>query len=198
VLFSKHRLEALTDGIFAVAMTLLVIELKVPAEGIHASGDLTAAVIHQLPTFGAWTISFFVLAIFWVTNTRLFHFVGKVDETLLWLTLGYLSLVSLMPFASALVGEYGGAMSAQIINSTHMILLALFSLLMTRYVCRHQELWTGDMPPRFYHGARFRTLSLMVVALMAIAINAAAPGFGSAAFALMFPLTRIGRRLERA
>ncbi len=197
MLFSKHRLEALIDGIFAVAMTLLVIELKVPAEGIRTSGDLTAAVIHQLPTFGAWTISFFVLAIFWVSNVRLFHFVRTVDESLLWLALAYLSLASLMPFASALVGEYGGAMSAQVVNSTHMVLLGCCSLLMTRYVCRHPELCTGDMPPRFYRGARFRTLSLMVVALMAIAINAAARGFGSTAFMLMFPLTRIGCRLER-
>ena len=61
---SKHRLEALTDGIFAVAMTLLVIELKIPETAqIKVPEDLIAALLHLLPKFIAWLISFFVLAI---------------------------------------------------------------------------------------------------------------------------------------
>lgn len=196
-LLSKHRLEALSDGIFAVAMTLLVIELKVPNHGMASSDALATAVLEQLPTFVAWAISFFVLAIFWTTHSRLFHFVGRVNEPMTWLMLVYLGLVSLMPFTSALAGEYGTLLFAQIVYSTHMILLAAFSLMLVRYLCRHPELWVTEVPPRFYRGARFRTLSLMAVAVLAIAINAAAPGFGSTAFILMFPLTRIGRRLER-
>jgi uncharacterized membrane protein len=196
-LLSKHRLEALSDGIFAVAMTLLVIELKVPNHGIASSQALATAVLEQLPTFVAWAISFFVLAIFWTTQSRLFHFVGRVNEPMTWLMIAYLGLVSLMPFSSALAGEYAGVSFAQIVYSAHMILLATFSLLLVRYLCRHPELWATELPPRLYHGARFRTLSLMAVAVIAIAINAAAPGFGSTAFILMFPLTRIGRRLER-
>jgi uncharacterized membrane protein len=191
-LLSKHRLEALSDGIFAVAMTLLVIELKVPDHGIRTSAALASAVLGQLPTFVAWAISFFVLAIFWTTHSRLFHFVGRVDEPMTWLMVAYLALVSLMPFSSALAGEYAGVSFAQIVYSAHMILLSTFSLLLVRYLCGHPELWAGEVPPRFYNGARFRTLSLM-----AIPINTAAPGFGSTAFILMFPLTRIGRRLER-
>lgn len=196
-LLSKHRLEALSDGIFAVAMTLLVIELKVPNHGVMTSAQLGDEVIRQLPTFLAWAISFFVLAIFWTTQSRLFHFVGRVNEPMTWLMLVYLGLVSLMPFTSALAGEYGTLLFAQIAYSTHMILLAVFSLLLVRYLCHHPELWAGEVPSRFYHGARFRTFSLMAVALTAIPINVAAPGFGPWAFALMFPLTRIGRRLER-
>ncbi len=196
-LLSKHRLEALSDGIFAVAMTLLVIELKVPNHGIRTSEALAEAVLGQLPTFVAWAISFFVLAIFWTTQSRLFHFVSRVNEPMTWLMLAYLGLVSLMPFASALGGEYAGVLFAQIVYSAHMILLSTFSLLVVRYLCRHPELWASEVPARFYHGARFRTLSLMAVAVVAVPINAAAPGFGSTAFILMFPLTRIGRRLER-
>ena len=66
---SKHRLEALTDGIFAVAMTLLVIELKVPQhETVRDPLDFAAGIGHLIPTFIAWIISFFVLAIFWFSH----------------------------------------------------------------------------------------------------------------------------------
>ena len=93
------------DGIFAVAMTLLVIELELPdATAVAVPADLLRAVAHQIPTFIAWSISFLVLAIFWVNQQRLFHFVRTVDETLTWLVIGYLALVSLMPFTPALVG----------------------------------------------------------------------------------------------
>ena len=197
-LFSKHRLEALTDGIFAVAMTLLVIELKLPEPAtIAVPNDLLRGIAHQIPTFIAWTISFFVLGIFWTVQQRVFHFVRHVDEPLSWLVIAYLGLVSLMPFASALVGQYGTILFSQIINSAHMIALSVASLLITRYVCRHPELWLTEPPTAFYRAARFRTISLVFVALLAIGITAAAPGLGGMAFILMLPISRFSRRLER-
>jgi uncharacterized membrane protein len=196
--FSKHRLEALIDGIFAVAMTLLVIELKLPDPAtVAVSGDLMRSVAHQAPTFLAWTISFFVLGIFWVAQQRLFHFVRSVDEQLTWLVIGYLSLVSLMPFASALVGQYGSILFSQIFYSAHIMLLSVAAFLMNRYVCHHPELWSADLPKQFYRAARFRALGLMVVAFLAIGITAAAPGLGSVAFVLMWPINRESRRIER-
>ena len=126
-MFSKHRIEALTDGIFAVAMTLLVIELKVPDPAtIHAPGDVAMAVARLIPTFISWTISFFVLGIFWNSQHRLFHVVRIVDGTLAWLTIGYLAFVSLMPFSSALVGLYGTVVFAQVFYSANMVMLASF------------------------------------------------------------------------
>ncbi|MBL8525273.1 MAG: DUF1211 domain-containing protein, partial [Betaproteobacteria bacterium] len=105
---SKHRIEALTDGIYAVAMTLLVIELKLPAhESIKTQVDLINAVGHLLPKFLAWIISFLVLALFWIGHHKLFHFVRHVDGKLLALNIVQLGAVSLMPFSSALSGEFG-------------------------------------------------------------------------------------------
>jgi uncharacterized membrane protein len=197
-LFSKHRLEALTDGIFAVAMTLLVIELKVPEHGaVQVAADVPHAVAQQMPTFIAWTISFLVLAIFWSAQQRLFHVMKKVDDTFTWLTLWYLAMVSLMPFSSALVGQYGSVLFSQMFNSAHMALLSLTSLLMTRYVSRHPEIQDGALPPRFYKAAGIRALGLLMVALLAVGISAVLPGLGSTAFILMFPITRMSRRLER-
>ena len=197
---SKHRLETLTDGIFAVAMTLLVIELKIP-ETVHitTAEQLIAALIHLIPKFIAWVISFLVLAIFWVSHHRLFHFVRVVDGKLSWLTIGYLGCVSLMPFSSALTGEYGGALVAQIFYSINMALLGIMALLKSRYVHLHPELCGTPMPVGVFKGARLRTTGLIVVALMAIAITAVLPGkgaIGNMAFMLMIVFGIVGRRIE--
>ena len=197
---TKHRLEALTDGIFAVAMTLLVIELKIPETlHVHTEQELLQAVANLLPKFIAWIISFGVLAIFWVSHHRLFHFVRHVDGKLSWLTIGYLAGVSLMPFSSALAGEYGGALTSQIIYSANMILLGTMALLKSRYVHRHPELCAVAMPLGMYKGARIRTSGLIAVAIAAILITWALPGrgvIGNTAFMLMFVFGKIGRGVE--
>ena len=197
---SKHRLEALTDGIFAVAMTLLVIELKI-AETTHitTSEQLVDAVLHLIPKFIAWLISFFVLAIFWASHHRLFHFVRVVDTKLTWMTLGYLAGVSLMPFSSAMTGEYGGALLAQILYSSNMALLGVLALLKSRYVHLHPELCSTAMPVGIFKAARLRTTGLIAVAVAAILVTWALPGMGgigNIAFMLMIVFGKIGRRIE--
>jgi uncharacterized membrane protein len=197
---TKHRLEALTDGIFAVAMTLLVIELKIPETAhVQTEQQLLDALVHLIPKFIAWLISFFVLAIFWVSHHRLFHFVHHVDAKLSWLTIGYLACVSLMPFSSALTGEYGGALSSQIFYSGNMMLLGMMALLKSRYVHRHPGLCALPMPVGVYKGARIRTSGLIAVAFVSILITWALPGkgaIGNTAFMLMIVFGMIGRRVE--
>ena len=196
--FSKHRLEALTDGIFAVAMTLLVIELKVPdRSAVQVPGDLAIGVVRLVPVFVAWTISFFVLGIFWFGQHRLFHVVRVVDGKLTWLTIVYLSLVSLMPFSSALAGQYAPILFAQAFYSANMLLLSTMSLLLSRYVYHHPALCAEPLPPRFYRAARARSLGLALVALSAVAIAVVMPGFGNVAFMLMWPISMASRRIER-
>ena len=197
---SKHRLEALTDGIFAVAMTLLVIELKIPETSeIRTPEHLMVAVLHLIPKFFAWLISFFVLAIFWASLHRLFHFVRVVDARLTWMTIAYLACVTLMPFSSALTGEYGGLLLAQILYSTNMALLAMMALLKSRYVHRHPELCGTPMPLGIFKGSRLRTTGLIAVAVVAVLITWALPGMGgigNAAFMLMIVFGKISRRIE--
>jgi uncharacterized membrane protein len=196
---SKHRLEALTDGIFAVAMTLLVIELKIP-EALHVTTEeqLVGALVHLVPRFIAWVISFFVLAIFWVSHHRLFHYVRVVDGKLTWMTIGYLACVSLIPFSSALTGEYPSLVS-QIFYSINMALLGIMAMLKSRYIHLHPELAATPMPVGIFKGARFRTAGLIVVAVIAVLITWALPGkgaIGNVAFMLMIVFGKIGRRIE--
>jgi len=195
-----HRSEALTDGIFAVAMTLLVIELKLPEhELVHSGGELAVALAGLLPKAMSWALSFFVLALFWVGHHRAYAFVRRTDARLVTLNLIELAVVSLMPFSTALSGEYGRAMLAQAVFSTNMALLGITAFFVVRYIHRHPELGAAPMPDATYRSARLRIFGLIAISVVAVAL---APLFvsaamGNIAFMLMAVITPISRRIER-
>ena len=195
--FSKSRVEALADGIFAVAMTLLVIDLKLPARAdIHSQGGLIVAVLVLIPKFISWIISFFVLAIFWFSHHRQFQLVRTVDVPLLWINILYLGFVSLMPFSSSLSGEHSRMLFAQAFYSGNMILLALGGLMLAHHVYHHPELCHPPVPAGFYRAALFRIFGLVVVALVAVGISLIVPGAGNVAFMLMMPISVLSKRIE--
>ena len=198
VLWSKHRVEALTDGIFAVAMTLLVIELKLPdPHTIHSYDELTRALLSLTPKAISWLISFFVLATFWISHHRLFHYVRSVDATLLWLNLVQLGFVSLMPFSAALVGEFGATPLAQIAYNGNMVMLGLMGLMKLQHVRRHPELTGHPMKPGTYHASLLRLGGLIACGMSAILIartNGAL--YATLIYLAMIPIGRYGRYVE--
>jgi uncharacterized membrane protein len=194
-----HRSEALSDGIYAVAMTLLVIELKVPdAAHLRTSEELAEALLALGPKVEAWLISFFVLALFWTAHHRIFSHVRRADAKLVWLNLFQLAFVSLMPFSCALIGEKGVLLS-QAVYSFNMAMLGVTALWITRHVHRHPELAPTPMPLATYRGSRLRIVGLIVISVVAVAIAAVVPwpGAGNMAFMLMAVLTPISRRMEQ-
>ena len=195
---SVHRSEALTDGIYAVAMTLLVIELKLPEHGaIHGGHDLAQALANLLPKVLAWVISFFVLAIFWFGHHRAFSYVRRADGKLVALTIVQLAFVSLMPFSSALVGEHGRELLSQVIYSLNMFALAVAGLLTWRHIHLHLERALMAITAPVYRGARIRLLGLMVISVAAVAIGWVLPAAGNMAFLLMAVIMPLSRRAER-
>ena len=194
---SAQRIEALTDGIYAVAMTLLVIDLKLPdRELIHSTSDLINAVVQLAPRFLAWLISFLVLALFWYSHHRSFGYVRRATGRLMALNLVQLAFVSLMPFCSALIGEHVRSLFSQIVYSTNMVVLAVFSLLVSRYVFRHPDLATTPMPRAAFRGIQMRIFGLIAISALSVGIGMVMPGFGNLAFMLMAIIMPLSRRIE--
>jgi uncharacterized membrane protein len=106
---SLDRLTSLSDGLFAVAMTLLVLDLRVPI-GRAASGTsehgLWDALLRMGPSFAAYLLSFTMLGTFWLAQHTLLSIFGRCDRTLTWINLGFLFMVSLLPFSAALLAHY--------------------------------------------------------------------------------------------
>lgn len=105
--FSKGRVEAFSDGIFAIIVTLLVLEIKVPhISDANSIGTLGTQLVHLLPKFVSWLISFLTVCVIWVNHHRIFVQVGTVNHRLFWLNAILLLWVSLVPFPTALMGDY--------------------------------------------------------------------------------------------
>ncbi|MDQ6669523.1 MAG: TMEM175 family protein [Chloroflexota bacterium] len=102
---STSRLEAFSDGVFAVAATLLVVELHVPEVGT----GLGSALLNQWPSYLTYVTSFGTIGIIWVNHHALFAHVRQVDRPLLFLNLLLLMTVSVIPFPTALLGRYATA-----------------------------------------------------------------------------------------
>jgi uncharacterized membrane protein len=104
---TKHRMEALIDGVFAVALTILVLEIKVPELADPRSGsELMHALGHHLSTIVAYFLSFAMLGLFWVWHHQLSHKVREIDGAMMSCSLAFLALVSFYPFAAALFSRY--------------------------------------------------------------------------------------------
>src|SRR5579883_2275203 len=97
------RLEAFSDGVFAVAITLLIFNVQVPHVEDAAVGR---ALLAQWPAYASYVVSFLTIGIIWVNHHGLFTRVQRIDRVLLFLNLALLMVVAFLPFPTALLGEY--------------------------------------------------------------------------------------------
>ena len=104
---SVRRIETLVDGVFAIAMTLLVLGIAVPSIANPTEASLYQALLDLLPNFYSYFISFVLLAVFWRINHVQFNRIKRADGTLLWIIVIWLLFVALVPFSAFFVGEYG-------------------------------------------------------------------------------------------
>ena len=100
------RILALSDGVFAIAITLLIIAIAIPATTSDA--DLPKALLSLWPRYLAYVLSFLVIARFWVTHHLAFRLINRYDATLVWLNLLLLMFVAFLPFPTAVLGEHRG------------------------------------------------------------------------------------------
>jgi uncharacterized membrane protein len=117
------RIVAFSDGVFSIAITLLVLELKLP-EGL-ASGEIWSALGDQREQFLAYGISFAVIARFWLVHHSFFSEVKAFDSRLIGLNMLYLGFIVLIPFSSQVLGEYGGQLPAVVVYSANLTAVVL-------------------------------------------------------------------------
>ena len=144
---SVERLAALSDGVFAVAMTLLVLDLRVPAaEMVHNDHDLWRSLIALSPRLLTYMMSFLTLGIFWVGQQTQLNHLARSDRSLTWIHIAFLFAVSITPFSTVLLAEFMEYRLAIVVYWVNILLLG--ATLYFSWVC---ALGTGlvkdDMPP---------------------------------------------------
>ena len=151
------RVFALTDGVFAIVITILVLELHVPIfpEDTLFSSEVTE-VGYKLPFYFA---SLLLAGVYWVGHRNLFSLVKQVDDTLIWLNIMFLMIAALIPFGVSLLGSYHHTLPL-VTCGVLLFLLAGWQLLMYLYVTSHQELIFNPIYPT----QRKRVITYMSIA----------------------------------
>ncbi len=167
------RLEAFSDGVLAVALTLLALDLKLPAD-LGGDTEIWKAVVRLGPAFGAWLVSFAYVLTLWVNHHYLFDGVKAVDRGLLWLNGFFLLSVTLVPFPTNLVGEYPGKSAPLALLSGVMFFCSLSFTLMRLYLRGRDDLAKHTVAERNIGLARSAVGPLMYAFAFALSFLAPA------------------------
>lgn len=133
----KGRLEALTDGIFAVSMTLLVLDLKFPEGSLDSPDGIWQTLLKLQDQFDDYVISFVVLCVFWLGHNRLMQRAREIDATFMWLNLMFLLFTTFVPPLTIFVGHNPNHPRAAILYGVNLALITLFELLLWRRCLLH-------------------------------------------------------------
>lgn len=168
----KTRVEALTDGVFAIAMTLLVFGITIPTVPQGSPAAVLQQKLLQLwPKFLTYGISFIMLGIYWVGHHNQFHYITRTDRMLLWLNLFFLMSIGLIPFSTTLLGEYPTQQTAVVFYGANLILVGGILYAHWRYATNLHRLVSHDIHEEVINLAKRRIVTGPVVFLVAIGLS---------------------------
>ncbi len=161
------RIAAFSDGVFAIAITLLALQLEIPAIG---DVDVWAEVYDLRFNFLAFAISFVVIGAYWIAHHRMFSEIERHDGTLLWLNLLSLFFIVLIPFTTSLVGEHGDQPISVAIYALSISGAGFANTGITLYALRGHRLCTPVLSDRTIKYHVWRGLTIALVFLFSLAL----------------------------
>lgn len=185
------RIVAFSDGVFSIAITLLVLNLGIE-KGLGA-GEIDDALWGLREDFLAFAVSFAVIGRFWVVHHRFFSEVRAFDGRLIGLNLLYLSWIVLIPFSSEVLGEYGSETAGVVVYSVNLAIVVLVGQLMTRTAHRNGLTAIGESS---YRESQIRSAYIAGVFLLSIPLGFLVPGVTPFLWLVLFvdPSARLARR----
>ena len=183
------RILALSDGVFAIAMTLLILEIAVPAT--TSDTHLPEALLKLWPGYLAYVLSFVVIARFWVAHHLAFRLIARYDGVLIWLNLLLLMFVSFLPFPTAVLGRHNGSPAAAVLYAAAVVLAGGASTAYWWYASGRGGLLRPDVGAARVRAVRARGLSSPAFFALTLPIAAFAPYAAEILWLLVFPLNRI-------
>jgi len=182
------RILALSDGVFAIAITLLILQIAIPARG---QTDLPKALLKLWPQYLAYVLSFVVIARFWVTHHLAFRLIGRYDAGLVWLNLVLLTFVAFLPFPTAVLGEHNGSPAAAVLYAAAVILGGTASAAYWWYASGPGRLLRPGVAPAQVRALRARGVSGPAFFALTLPVALFAPYAAEILWLLVFPLTRV-------
>jgi uncharacterized membrane protein len=165
---SKNRLETMVDGIFAIAMTILVLGISPPKPDISQAPALLAGqIMDLLPEILLFIISFLILAGFWLSHHRQFYFVRFIDSRLLWINIFLLISLVFVPFSTDIAGDYPDIFIAVLLFHTNIAIIGLIFSYHVYYITQSGHLCDPDTDRKFLQTQFDRSLLITMTAFIA-------------------------------
>lgn len=188
---STKRIETLVDGIFAIAMTLLVLNIDLPnPSGIWTNMMVWNVIWGQLTNLFVYALSFIILASFWIMHHRYFDKIKRASQSLLWLNVVWLLFIALVPFSTSLFGDFGQTIPAAVFFHINLFLIGIFSFLIQREVIENKlvdEIQTKEVIKHIYNV----NLVFPSVAILGILMAFIIPQWSSMVYLLVIPIIKI-------
>ena len=189
----RARLEALSDGIFAFAMTLLVIGLSVPDKATMVASNAYAlhVLINLYSGFTHYVLAFLILGAFWLSQHMQFHSVRTPDKIFTWINLVTLMFVASLPFSASFSGAFSGVPVGAMVFELNLLLIGLGLSLQWWYATDGNRLIDSTLKPEYIRKVRFRNLVVPAVSIVGI-IFALAGSTWSSAIYMTLPIVFYG------
>jgi uncharacterized membrane protein len=165
----KERLEALTDGIFAVSMTILVLDLKLPTLPV-AGEEVWQAVLAAIPAVDDYVISFVLLCVFWIGHLRLMRRIKSIDGVFMWLNLAFLLFTTFVPALTAFANRNPGHPRPAILYGADLCAILVCQVLTWRHSLRGLANETVTDPRAVWKNVRLHYLTAIGVVVLGIAL----------------------------
>ena len=181
---TKGRLEALSDGIFAFAMTLLVISLSVPDKATLVLSNAYAlqVLINLYFGFVHYALAFLILGAFWLSQHIQFHSVRTPDKVFTWINLVTLMFVALLPFSSSFSGAFSGVPVGAMVFELNLLIIGMGMSLQWWYATDGNRLTESTLKPAYIRKIRFRNLVVPAVSIVGILFALAGNTWSSAIY----------------
>ena len=145
---TRDRIVTFTDGVLAIVVTLLVLEIAVPQlSPSEVETELPKRLLELLPDILSYATSFIILGFFWIAHDDLFHYIKRANRTLSWITIFYLMFIAFIPFSTALIGEYRDQEISIIVYGINIIIVLVFAYLQWKYATKEHHLVDIDLDP---------------------------------------------------
>jgi uncharacterized membrane protein len=190
VWMTTKRVETLVDGIFAIAMTLLVLNIDVPQITGHVTDPLLwQYLVNMSNQLFIYAFSFALLASFWKANHHQFFYIRESDSALIWITIIWLMFVALVPFSTNFVSDYGSHKVPMLFFNFNMLFIGIFFSLNWAYVTR-KEYFIEGMTNKKINQVKNLNYILPFVAMIAIGLTFISPILSPFSYFLLIFLRR--------
>jgi len=170
---SKYRIEALTDGVFAIVMTLMILGLQFPEDIPEQlfSTNIKNHLLLLLPKLENYAISFIVLGVYWIRHQAQFNVIEYANKTLLWINIVFLMLVALIPFTTSFVMDYPNFQLPVILYTSNLSLIGLLLYLHWKYATSNFRLIDKRVSIEYINKGSRLTLAAPIIFLVSIGVS---------------------------